>query len=168
MSETAVADAGPPLHLAEIGQEGALTVFEMVTISEQVKHELARAGIYDLVAGALGDRLRVEPVSPAELDTQRAALSGFTVHPADWSVAVLADRLSPDVALTDDLNLRKGLEAQGRRAVGSVGILVRAFKVGRFTKTELQGHLDRLLDGSSLYLSNAFRAHVRRILDNLA
>jgi predicted nucleic acid-binding protein len=168
VNETAVTDAGPPLHLSEIGQEVALTVFEWVTISPQVKQELMRAGVFDRVAAVLGDRLRVERVSPSELDAQRAVLSRFSVHPADLSVAALAARLSPDVVLTDDLNLRKGLEAQRRRMVGSVGILVRAFKVGRFTKRELLAHLDRLFDGSTLYLSKAFRAHVRRLLDNLA
>ena len=167
MADTAVADTGPPLHLVEIGQERTLALFEWVAISEQVKNELARADVYEAVASALGDRMRVERVSPRELDAQRALLSTFALHPADLSVAALAARLSPDVVLTDDLNLRKGLEAQGRTAVGSVGILVRAFKMGRLTKPELQAHLDRLFDGSSLYLSKGLRVHVRRLLDNL-
>jgi len=167
VNETAVSNTGPPLHLAEIGQESQLSLFAQVSISEQVQEELARHGAFDDVAVALSNSLRVETVTEPELDAQRAALSAFKVHQADLSVAALAARLSPDVVLTDDLELRKGLEAQGHTVVGSVGVLIRAFKAGRFTKVELQTYLDQLFDGSTLYLSKGFRAHVRKLLDSL-
>jgi hypothetical protein len=47
-----------------------------------------------------------------------------------------------------------------------VGVLIRAFKAGRFTKAELHAHLDQLFDGSTLYLSKGFRARVRKLLDS--
>jgi predicted nucleic acid-binding protein len=165
--KTAVADTGPPLHLAEIEQENQLTIFGLVIISEQVKVELERHGVFDRIAAILGDHLTVESVTQSELDAQRAALSKFRVHQADLSMAVLAARFSPEVVLTDDLELRKGLEAQGCSVVGSVGVLVRAFEVGRLTKAELQAYLDQLFDGSTLYLSKSFRIYVHRLLDGL-
>lgn len=167
MSETAVSNTGPPLHLSEIGQESQLTVFDRVTISEQVREELTRRGVFNRVAAALGDCLTVESVTQAELDAQRTALSGFKVHQTDLSVAALAARFASDVVLTDDLELRKGLEAQGCTVIGSIGVLLRAFRIGRFTKAELQAHLDQLFDGRTLYLSTGFRAHVRKLLDHL-
>lgn len=142
-------------------------MFERVAISDQVKAELTRRGVFDRLAAALGSSLVVENLAEPELDAQQVALSAFKAHRADLSIAALAARLSPDVVLTDDLELRKGLEAQGCTVVGSVGALVRAFKAGRFTQAELYAHLEQLFDGSTLYLSKGFRAHVRNFLDSL-
>jgi hypothetical protein len=64
--ETAVADTGPPLHLAQIEQESQLTIFMRSSISEQVRKELARRGVFDRVASALGDHLVVESVTLPE------------------------------------------------------------------------------------------------------
>jgi predicted nucleic acid-binding protein len=137
MNENAVTNTGPPLHLAEIGQESQLTLFAQVIMSEGVEAELTHHGVFDRVAEALGDHLAVERVSQLELTAQQAALSGFNVHPADLGVAALAARLSPDVVLTDDLELRKGLEAQGYTVVGSVGILIRdSARIENFTNLE--------------------------------
>jgi predicted nucleic acid-binding protein len=167
VNETAVADTGPLLHLAEIGQESQLTMFGLVTISDQVKVELKRRGVFDRIAAIPGDHLMVESVTQSELDAQRVALSRFKVHQADLSVAALAARLTPEVVLTDDLELRRGLEARGHSVVGSVGVLVRAFEAGRLAKAELQAYLDQLFDGSTLYLSKGFRIYVRKLLDSL-
>jgi predicted nucleic acid-binding protein len=167
LNESAVSNTGPLLHLAEIGQERQLIVFERTTISDQVKGELRRRDIFDRIAATLGDHLMVEGVTQPELDAQRVALIGFKVQQTDISVAALAARLSPDVVLTDDLELRKSLQAQGYVVVGSVGVLVRAFKMGRVTKAELRAYLEQLFDGSTLYLSKGFHAYVRKLLESL-
>lgn len=96
-----------------------------------------------------------------------SVMSKFKVHKTDLAVAALSVRLSPDVVLTDDLELRKGLEAQSFTVVGSIGILVRAFKAGRLTKAELRNSFDRLFDGSTLYLSKGFAVYVREFLDGM-
>jgi hypothetical protein len=51
-------------------------------------------------------------------------------------------------------------------AVGSIGILIRCFKLGRFGKTELEAMLDKLFTGSTLYLSKAFKVRVRAMIDS--
>ena len=168
MSRTAVADTGPLLHLTEIGQENLLTGFDLVTISEQVVMELKRHGIFVHVSVILCDCLTIEVVTQLELDRQWADLSKFRIHEADLSVAVLAARLVPEIVLTDDLELRKGLETQGCSVVGSVGVLFRSFKAGHLTKLELQKCFDQLFDGSTLYLSKGFRVYIHKLLDNLA
>lgn len=167
MLETAVTDTGPLLHLAEIGQEGLLRLFERVIASEQVAAEARRFGVLDRITSALGCRLVIERVTDGEVSAQREVLDDRCAHQTDLSVAALAARSTPDVVLTDDLTLRKGLEAQGCQVVGSVGILVRAFRAGRVSKSDLHVSLERLFDGSSLYLSKSFRAHVRSLLDDI-
>ena len=165
--ESAVSDTGPPLHLSEIRQESLLNLFKSVTIPEDVKIELIRHGVFDMIARILNDRLFIEDAKQSELDKQYRLMKDFRVHKADLCVAVLAARLLPDMVLTDDLELRKGLEVQSFTVVGSVGILVRAFKTGRLKKDELQDCFDRLFDGSTLYLSKGFVVYVRKLLDSI-
>lgn len=52
-------------------------------------------------------------------------------------------------------------------AVGSIGVLVRAYRTGRLERGELESAVDALFTASTLYLSRAFRAYVRRLLANL-
>jgi predicted nucleic acid-binding protein len=140
----------------------------MVTITGQVEEELAARKALDAVVAALPGRLRVEAVSPSEIDATRRSLQRFKLHEPDLSVAALAASTRPDLVLTDDLELRKALEARGHLVVGSVGILVRAFKEARLSRAGLEAALDALLDGSGLYLSKAFRLHVSKLLGNLS
>lgn len=167
MIEPVVSNTGPLLHLSEIAVERSLIIFDQLIISGQVKSELIRYNVFSKVEATMGHNLIVEVVTKTELDAQMAALSGFKLHQADLSVAALAEKLSPALVLTDDLELRKGLEAQGHLAVGSAGILIRAFKLGFLTREELQVSLANLFDGSTLYYSRGFRAYVQKLLDDL-
>lgn len=166
VKQTAVSDTGPPLHLVEIGKENLLSLFRAVIISEEVQTELVRHGVWDKIQ-SVPLCMDVVQVNRNELIEQRRAMSGFRVHLTDISVAALAARMSPDVVLTDDLELRKGLENQGRLVVGSVGILIRSFKTGNLGKSELLACIDTLLNGSSLYLSKGFAVHIRRLLEDM-
>jgi predicted nucleic acid-binding protein len=109
----------------------------------------------------------VERVSKQEIDEQKRILSGFKIHQSDLSVAVLAHRILPEVVLIDELELRKGLETQGYTVVGSLGILFRAFKHGRLTKSELRVSIDQLFNDDTIYLSKGLRNHVYKMLDEL-
>lgn len=168
MPDIAVSDTGPILHLAEIGAVHQLGLFRVVIISEQVRAELAELGAWESGPNALSDCISVQRVSSQEISYQAKHLSMFTVHRTDLSVAALAARTDCDVVLTDDLLLRRGLESQGHQVVGSVGVLIRAFRMKQLAKSELLCSIDQLLDGSSLYTSKAFRVTIRRFLENLA
>ena len=167
MNEAIVADTGPLLHLSEIGQEKQLRIFELVIISDQVRLELERTGVFHSVETVLGNLLVVENVTQPELDAQDLALSSFRLHQADLSVAVLAKRIRPKLVLTDDLALRKALETYGYLVVGSIGILIRGFESGTLTKGELRKYLNDLLDGSTLYLSKGIYTYIQKLMDSL-
>ncbi|MHB9038409.1 MAG: hypothetical protein ACYC64_17295 [Armatimonadota bacterium] len=165
MPEKCVSDTGPILHLAEIERATCLNCVDAVVISAQVRAELRQHAVHDTVIQALNGLIQVERVTLSEIAAQRIRLQGFSLHTADLSVAALAERLRPDVILTDDLQLRKALETQGHKVVGSVGVMVRAFSCGIINKAELHTAIDELLDGSSLYTSRAFRKHVHDVLN---
>lgn len=164
MNEIAVSNTGPVRHLFEIGQVQTLTLFSDIYFPKQVKDELTAQGMWGSLERAAGRCMHVEYVSDADVDALLTTFTSFKLHRADASVA---KRLKPSAVLTDDLNLRKALESLGLTAVGSVGILIRCFKLGRFGKSELEAMLDTLFTGSTLYLSKAFKARVKAMIDGL-
>lgn len=167
MPETCASDTGPILHLAEIDRVSCLSCIDAIFISSQVKAELRRYSVYEIVFKSLEDRIHIERITLSEIAAQRSRLQGYSLHTADLSAAALAERLKPDVVLTDDLQLRKALEVHGHKVVGSVGVLVRAFTSGIIDKAELRAAIDALLNGSSLYTSTAFRKHVHDVLSSI-
>lgn len=168
MNEIAVVDTGPLLHLTEIQQTPLLATFQTLLITPQVEQELIRLHVHPSLMQHLPTGLTVVPIRAEVWEEQQRRLAAFRVQPADISVAALAAQHSPDMVLTDDMELRKGLEAQGYRITGSIGILIRAFQQGRIPKAKLHALLDQLFDDSSLYLSHNFYLRAKNFINQLS
>ncbi len=161
----AVGDTGPILHLYEINHLGLLSIFSHLVLPLSVVEELR---IYGLNLADLTDvRVSVMPVDQAHRDAMLVTEQSPAIHSADAEVFLLAYGNSSRLMLTDDLVLRRRLEANGIVVVGSVGILVRAYKTGRLTRSELEMAIDTLFTVSTLYLSRAFCVYVRQLLSEL-
>ena len=109
-------------------------------------------------------------MSPVEEPVWKKLLreSAPRIQPADAQVAVLAGKLGEQrPVLTDDLALRRIVEGRGGIAVGSVGILVRAYKAWRWEKSQLGDAVDLLFSKSTLHISPAFRGYVQSLLKRL-
>jgi predicted nucleic acid-binding protein len=164
----AISDTGPVLHLHEIGRLKALGVFTHLTVPGLVADELHFYGL-DLANLGIPDlTVAVAQVSETRRDQVLAESAGPPIHPADAEVLVLAqDDGFRTPVLTDDLALRRRLEASGATVSGSVGILVRAYKVGTLTRSQLENAVDALFAESTLHLSRAFQVYVRKLVAEL-
>jgi predicted nucleic acid-binding protein len=163
-----VADTGPILHLHEIGRLEALSTVAPLTLPGLVIAELGARGL------GLSDLLRAgitSTVAAVETDDWEQILLETDpprIQPADAQVFTLvqASRFQA-LTLTDDLTLRRLLEAKGATVVGSVGILVRAYSSGNLQRKELEESVDALIHDSSLHLSRAFRLYLGQLLIDL-
>lgn len=160
----AISDTGPLLYLYEINRLEATQIFERLFVPPMVAEELRFYGMDPLDLG--GEvRVRIVPVSERNRTEVLAKENGSLIHPADAEVFVLSrqDGFKMPV-LTDDLALRRRLEMHGTVVTGSVGVLVRAYRMGLLQRDSLESAVDALFDQSTLHLSHAFRVYVRQLL----
>ena len=164
----AITDTGPPLHLHEIDRLSALRSFEQLRMPPLVVKELSGFGLVPARLFPETDPRIV--VTPPENNSWQELLQdgGPRIQPADAQVLVLARQVRFQLpVLTDDLSLRRRVEGEGGTAVGSLGILLRSFRDQALSREELEDAVERLMTGSTLHLSAAFRAYVRGLLRDL-
>ena len=88
----------------------------------------------------------------------------YQISTADASVIALAKDKLIDIALTDDLDLRDALKSNKIRPVGSIGIIVRAYRYNKLTCSEAIKTLDDLFMISSLYVTSKLIENVKYAL----
>ncbi len=146
-----VADAGPIIHLDELGcldllgDLGAI-ILPRVVWAEITAHrpdlcldQLANAQLSDAL-GNPSERLISLSNSFALGDGERAAIR-------------LVEKLSAKLFLCDDAAARLAAESLGFTVRGTLGILVRSIRVGKRTRAEVLFILQQLPQRSSLHVS---------------
>jgi predicted nucleic acid-binding protein len=142
----AVCDAGPLIHLGEIGRAGLLAQFSPLLIPQRVWNE-ARSFVRpaDLIT-------EVVAVSNSDREsTARRACGKLDAGEIDCLSVCL--RESSLLFLTDDLSARKEAARLGVPVHGSVGIIVRACRVGMLTLPQADESLQALGECRSLFVS---------------
>ncbi|GIV80187.1 MAG: hypothetical protein KatS3mg050_4581 [Litorilinea sp.] len=162
---SAVCDSGPLTHLWQIKMWPVFGTFETLHVAEQVSLEVSGHLDLDRMTDLASCALHIHAVSEQEVElTQRTFPLEVVLQYPDWATLTLARRLTPDLVLTDDLDLRRALEAQGQVPMGSVGLLLRAYKAGLLNTDALNRAIDALFVHSTLYLSPVFKSYVRRLI----
>ncbi|MCU4801971.1 nucleic acid-binding protein [Halobacteria archaeon HArc-gm2] len=154
MSVTAVADAGPLIHLAEIGSIDLLDVLGRLYVPDTVYKEIADGGIPAGMAGLSYERVSSDRVGDDEsLDAGEAA-----------ALAVAINRDA--VLLTDDMAARDAADDAGVDVHGSIGVIALAYARGRLERDEAAERMRRLQHETSLYVSQAVVERGIEMLDS--
>ncbi|MGQ4557576.1 nucleic acid-binding protein [Halobellus sp. GM3] len=144
MTLAAVSDAGPLIHLAEIGSLQLLAAFDTLLVPERVHREVDAGGVpdglrdlsYELVE-ADESRVRTEELDAGE----RAA------------IAVAEER---GVALlTDDLAARKAASDTGVEVHGSIGVIALGYGRRLLDRDEAASRMRALQRETSLFVTEA-------------
>jgi predicted nucleic acid-binding protein len=158
-----VCDSGPLSHLWQIDLCPAFAVFDEIHLPDQVAGEVLQN--VDLDQLKHFTQLQIHTISPSQIESAKQVQpQGANLQLADLAVFALARMLTHDLVLTDDLELRRTLEGQGFRPMGSVGVLIHAYKTNQIDRAQLNQAIDKLFTQSTLYLSPQFKSYVRRLI----
>ena len=161
-----VCDAGPLIHLDELGCLDLLADFRTVIVPEQVWQEMEthRPGAlepfterFQRTSGELSEYVPLQSLVRAlALDLgEQAALSLMTDHPE----AIL---------LTDDAAARLAAEVLGYRVHGSIGVLLRAIRRQQRTSHQVLSTLRELPARSSLHIRSSLLEEIIAQLEGQA
>ncbi len=149
-----VCDAGPLIHLDELGCIDLLADFTQVFVPESVRNEvhihrpsaLSRPGVR-LVA--------VAPASSSQPPALEALARALVLHTGELDALRVALEHGQCVLLTDDTAARLAAGNLGIAVHGTVGVLVRSIRRKRRSKNQILEVLRTLPQRSTLHLKKS-------------
>ncbi|MFC6974005.1 nucleic acid-binding protein [Halomicroarcula sp. GCM10025709] len=154
MTLAAVSDAGPLIHLAEIGSLELLSTFDTLLVPETVYEEVEAGGVPDEFADLSYELVEADEsqVGAKELDAgERAA------------IAVAEER--GIVLLTDDLAAREAASDAGVEVHGSIGVIAFGYARGLLDRDEAASLMRALQRQTSLFVTEAVVERGIQMLD---
>ncbi len=160
----AVVDAGPLIHLAEIQALALLHIFDKLYIPDVVWSETVGRGRVSQIAAARLTLLQRHTL-PASAVLQFITENDFLdLHEGERECLYLCSKAAVSLLLTDDLAVRKAAKSLSLTPIGSLGIVVRAYRQQRISLDEAEKLIADLYDVSSLFVT---RAIVELVIEQL-
>lgn len=153
-----VCDAGPLIHLDELASLELLLDFAYVLVPQTVWSEVSRNRPRALES-CPGHLRRVAPEGD-EPPALTALAKSLFLGPGECEALHLALGQPEIILLTDDAAARLAAEALRVRVHGSIGVLLRAVRLGRRTKEQVIATLLGLSERSSLHVRPSLVAEV--------
>jgi predicted nucleic acid-binding protein len=151
-----VCDAGPPIHLNELGCLDLLADLEAVWLPRAVEIEVGRHQ-----PEALDEIDYLVPEEPAQPDSLlKSLIQTLALDHGEQAALAHAAILSDVVFLTDDAAARLAAKTMGLRVHGSLGILLRAIRRRQRSRDEIVEILRSIPSRSTLYLRQSLLEEV--------
>lgn len=152
-----VLDAGPLIHLDELGALSLLSDFSRLIVADAVWKEVTTHRPNLFRSSSIRFRRTSPPVEPLS-PTLKAIAKMFPLHRGETEALRIALAQNANLLLTDDTAARLAARQLGIRVHGTLGILLRAVR----TKQRTPEDIIRLLQG----LPTRSTLHVKRVLLN--
>lgn len=152
-----VCDAGPVIHLDELGCLDLLADLVPIWLPEAVWAEVERHRPGALVAPF--ERVQPPAASPPELE---AVLRGLSLHEGERQALRLMATDGTLSLLTDDAAARLAAKALGRRVHGTLGILLRSVRRRQRSPEAVLAVLRALPRRSSLHIKPSLLEEILR------
>lgn len=154
-SISVVTDAGPIIHLSEIQCMHVLTVFRTLHVPIVVWHEILRYVSERDINFPEKLAIRHHALESERIQQWVAANALEQLHAGEQACLWLCDTLRVQIILTDDLAVRDVAKQREITPVGSLGVLIRAYRNGVLTLSQTEHELLALQKTSSLFVTNA-------------
>lgn len=146
-----VSDAGPLIHLDELNCLDLLTGLSPIIAPEivfqETRHHRPQLQ-FDRVPG-----LRIEDVNHPPSSRLSVLAKTLDLDAGEIAALVLAEQHQLSLFLTDDSAARLAAESMGFRAHGTLGLLVRAIRLGLRSRWEVLDVLRTIRERSTLHIA---------------
>lgn len=163
MEIKAISDAGPIIHLSEIGTSTCFSQFSKVLVPREVYNEVKvcnlpvkikiELNIFKMLNIALNKKDQIEYFSIK-----------YDISIPDGSVITLSEYTGINLVQSDDLNVRDVFKSMGMQPVASIGILLRAYRERIISYDDTTKALKDLLDISSLCVTSRLIQNAKKAL----
>lgn len=159
-----VCDAGPLIHLDELGCLDLLGGFSAVLVPEQVQREVERHRPTAVEQRTVEIRLHAVELSTAP--PFKALVRSLGLALGEQAALSLSMQHTRALLLTDDASARIAAHALGIRAQGTVGVLVRAIRWEQRSRDEILDVLKRIPTDSTLHIRPSLLDEVIRRVES--
>lgn len=154
-ADIAVADAGPLIHLYEIGCLSLLRIFEALHLPDAVwKKTVEQQRVEAAEVLGLGN-VRRHTLLQAQVSRFIRENDLKELQAGEAECLHLCKLTGAPILLTDDLAVREAAKRLHLKPVGSLGIVVRAYRLGHIALADAERHIADLYDVSSLFVTRA-------------
>ena len=149
----AVVDAGPLIHLHEVGALRHLAIFSTLHVPSEIWSEtVGQQRVPERAMLDLGVRRESHFDDLAHfVETNNLGV----LHPGEQECLYTCRSEAISILVTDDLAARDAAKRLAITPVGSLGIIVRAYRVGRLELDEAENSIRLLQTTSSLFVISA-------------
>jgi len=153
MEIKAISDAGPIIHLSEIDRSACFSLFSTVLVTHEVYREVKACNLpgNDEIESKVFEIIDIESNKKDQVEYYSQK---YDISIADATVITLAKNTGINLILTDDLDVRDILKSQDKQPIGSIGLLLRAYRERVISYNEAVEALENLLEISSLYVTS--------------
>lgn len=147
--KAAVSDAGPLIHLCEIDGLPLLHIFDVIHLPHAVNVEISdsRENISKEIC------VTVHRISETKTSLFIIEKGLENLHAGEIGCLYLCKQINLPILLTDDLSVRDAAKSFQITPVGSLGIVVKAYKRGLISLVEAEQRITDLYDISSLFVT---------------
>jgi len=150
----AVSDAGPLIHLSEIGCLSLLRIFETIHIPNAVWSETVGQNRVPKDDILLLGNIQQHSLTQYEV-IQFIQKNGLDeLQDGERECLCLCQKIDVSVLLTDDMAVREKAFRLNLTPVGALGIVVRAYRLRHISLDNAKRHITDLYDVSSLFVTH--------------
>lgn len=159
-----VSDAGPLIHLTEIEGMPLLAVFETIVITEQVWSEtVSHVPMFPVTITELTNIERAT-MTQTGLEQFVKAQQLEHLHQGELECLYVSKQRGISVIFTDDLAARDAAKHLQLTPVGSLGVVVKAYRHDMISFAEAECYISDLYEVSSLFVTKTI---VEMVLEQL-
>lgn len=159
--QTIILDAGPVIHLDELGCLSLLRDFQNLLVPDAVWAEVER---HRPTALRNTDVHLVKSPPQKSAPALLALCEAFNLDTGEREALSLCSRHPQSILLTDDAAVRLAAKASGIRAYGTLGMVIRAIREKRLTPAEVITLLDQVPTRSTLFIRKSL---LREIIEKV-